>query len=481
MTRPGTVISQRDQSPSRTAPTDTGVWFVAGLTEKGPLTATAVTSMEGFKAAFGGRVSYSVLSDAVETFFREGGSKCYIARVVGPAASKASVSLSDGTGASLTVTARDPGADGNSLNVQVIAGDTSGTFILVISHDVDGEVERSPELADKTAAIAWAATYSDYVRATDANPAKGDPAVVAATSMSGGDDDRASITDTHRTAALAQFAKELGPGQVSIPGAYSTAVHTGILNHAMANNRVGILDGADTTTHTTLIASATAIRSLGDASAHGALFAPWAVIGGLTGSTTRTVPYSAVQAGLIARSDAATGNPNLPAAGENGKPQSVLSLTAEWTDAQRVSLNEGGVNVAREVYGEIKTYGFRSVADPDDYPLHWMLNNVRTDMAVAAKADAIAERFVFTIIDGQGITISQFGGELAAMCQAYYALGALYGTEPDEAFRVDVGSSVNTAESIAEGRLRAVISLRRSPFAELVEVEIVKIAITEPV
>jgi hypothetical protein len=164
-----------------------------------------------------------------------------------------------------------------------------------------------------------------------------------------------------------------------------------------------------------------------------------------------------------------------------GKPRSVLSLTASWTDAERETMNSAGVNVAREVYGEIKTYGFRSVADKDAYPLHWQFSNVRTDMAITADAEAIAERYVFRIIDGQGLTISQYGGELAAKLGAYYRMGALYGAEADDAYRVDVGSAVNTIDSISEGRLRAVLSIRRSPFAELVEVEIVKVAITEAV
>jgi hypothetical protein len=45
---------------------------------------------------------------------------------------------------------------------------------------------------------------------------------------------------------------------------------------------------------------------------------------------------------------------------------------------------------------------------------------------------------------------------------------------------VDVGPAVNTLESIAAGILRAVVGLRMSPFAELVIVEIVKVAVETP-
>jgi hypothetical protein len=127
------------------------------------------------------------------------------------------------------------------------------------------------------------------------------------------------------------------------------------------------------------------------------------------------------------------------------------------------------------------TYGFRTIADKDDYPLHWQFNWVRTDMQITAKAEEVAERYIFRLIDGKGQTISQFNGELAAMLNSYYGLGALYGETADDAFRVDTGSSVNTTGSIAEGRLRAVLSIKRAPHAEQVEVEIVKVAINDTV
>lgn len=438
--------------------------------------------MAAFEDTYGDRVAYSSLFDCLETFFREGGSKAYVARFLGPTPVIAKVDLSDSTPATtLRVSAKSAGEWGNSLNVQVIAGDSGSEFKLVISHDTLGLLEQSPSLADTTAAIAWATASSDWVNASEL-AGTGDPVVAAAASMTGGADDRTNVTDTQRTAALDQFTKDLGPGQVSIPGATSATVHEALLNHAADNNRVALLDAADSTSAATIASAATAIRALSsNLDRHGALFAPWATIVGLTGSaTTRTVPYSAVEAGLIARSDAG-GNPNVPAAGDNGIPRSVLDLTAVFTDTERETLNDAGVNVARLVYEVPKTYGFRTVADPDDAPLHWMLNNIRTDMAITAKAEVIAERYLFRIIDGRGLTTAHFGGELADMLNGYYEIDALYGLTADEAFRVDVGDTVNTVESIAEGRLRAILSIRRAPFAERVEVEIVKVAINDTV
>jgi hypothetical protein len=100
-------------------------------------------------------------------------------------------------------------------------------------------------------------------------------------------------------------------------------------------------------------------------------------------------------------------------------------------------------------------------------------------MAIVAQANAIAERYVFKQMDGRGVLIADFGGELSGMLVPFYEAGSLYGTTAQEAFSVNVGAQVNTPETIANGELHAVISLRMSPFAELVVIEIVKVATTE--
>jgi hypothetical protein len=84
-------------------------------------------------------------------------------------------------------------------------------------------------------------------------------------------------------------------------------------------------------------------------------------------------------------------------------------------------------------------------------------------------------------MDGRGKKIAQFGSELAVMLGGFYDAGALYGETAADAFQVDVGSSVNTPTTIANGELHAVLKVRMSPFAELVVIEIVRVALTEAI
>jgi hypothetical protein len=317
-----------------------------------------------FTRIFGARQADSVLHDAAETFFQEGGARLYVSRVVGPnpvAATRDLMNADATPAATLRVAAKSVGAWGNELTVEVsTTGVTAGSFVLIIRRN-GTEVERSPELADETAAIAWGDTAT-YVTVTDLAGA-GDPAAAAAAALAGGTDDRANAGDAQWAAALDRFGTDLGPGQVSMPGQTTQQRHVDTLAHAAARNRVGLLDLQNIATASTLRSAALALRTAAATNARfGGAFAPWAVIPGIAQGTTRTVPYSAVQAGLEARRDGQGLSPNVPAAGYPWPARYAIRL-AQWgqdaplTEADRASLNDAGVNVARLVYGQIETYG----------------------------------------------------------------------------------------------------------------------------
>lgn len=471
---PGVEFRDLEVAPPRSAPTDTGVWFAAGATEHGPADrAVTLTSFAQFTETFGARVSWSVLADSIETFFREGGSHAVVSRVLGPTPVYSSITLkASGAVDTLTVRAIEYGAYWDRLTVQVVAGGGGGTFVLVIA-DPTGELERSPDLADIAAAVSWGLT-SNYVRCIAVST--GDPVVAAATAMTGGSDDHASIVTASYTAALTRFARTLGPGQVSVPGATAQAVQTVVMDHAAANNRVALVDAPDTATVATITANAAALRALSSAR-YGALFGPWVQIPGLVAGTVRTVPYSALEAGLIARSDGQSGRAVEAAAGPRGVAAYALGLSQTYTDAEYGTLNEGGVSMGRIRFGQVTTYGFRGLGAG----VWTQFTAARLRMAIQAEAEVIAADFVFSKIDGRGFTQARFGGALNGMLLAYYAADALYGATADEAYRVDTSDDVNTPATKADGELHAVITVRISPFAELVVIELVSLPITAQV
>lgn len=481
MARPGTVITLRDTSPPRSVPTDTGVWFVAGISERGPVVPTAVLSMTDFERVFGARITSSqTLYDALDTFFHEGGRRAYVSRVTGPAPILATKTLLDGSaGNALIVKANGYGAWGNNLSVEVQAGSGGGLYVLVIRYN-GVIVETTPDLIDVAAAVSWSAT-SSYVTITLGGGAL-DPAVIAAQSLTTGTDDNVNATDATWKAALDKFTNDYGPGQVSYPGRTSAQGHADVLAHVLAQTRIALLDAVDTATKATLKTAVTTDRT---ANAEGckfaATFAPWALVPGITPGTTRTVPYSAVQAGIIARNDSLI-NPNQPSAGENGQSNYAIGLSqVAWSDADRQELNDAGVNVARVMLGGVRTYGYRTMVDPITKALWIGLGGSRTVAAIVARSQAILEAYVFSQIDGQGKLFARVAGDLIGVCQEFYTAGALYGSVPDEAFNVVVDGTNNTPATIAAQELHASLALRTSPAAELVQLDIVKVPVTVPV
>lgn len=479
MTRPGVEVVSRAAPPARGYPSETGTWFVAGLTDRGPVDKPVVLqNMGDYTKHYGDRVTYSVLYDALDVFFREGGTKAVVIRVVGPNATVDTVNLADAAAAdTLAVDSIGPGATG--LSVAVLVGRADGSYVLQIL--LDGvEVERTPDLFTPTDAVTWS-SGSSYVRVRSIGA--NNPAVVDVTALGGGSDDRAGITDDNRVAALGLFDETYGPGQVSIPGATTTAAQVGVLDHAQAFNRFALLDEPDSPSSAVLIATNDALRGVADPASleRGAIFGPWEVVPGFVRGTTRITPPSAETAGLIARSDSVTSNPNIPAAGENGEARYALDLSQpNWDGATRQELNESGVNVFRSLFGAVRLYGYRTLVDPDGPSQPWLsIAAARTRMAIENDAKNLGESFMFDQIDGKGLKVAEFNGALTGLLSGYWKRGALYGETAADAFVVDTGPSVNTPETLANNELHAVIGLRMSPFAELVYIEVVKVPITE--
>lgn len=476
--RPGVNVTLQTTPPSAAPPTDTGVWFAVGLCDAGPTIPTLIHSMNDYMALFGQRVSYSVLYDALDVYFREGGASAYVQRVVGPAAVTASKNLVDASAVvSLVASALGPGASGNNISVGVRSGVGAGTF--VIFSVVGGvEVETSPDLADQPTALLWAAN-SLYIRLA-IGPSANDPAVVAAAPLTGGNDDRANITDAQWLAALNNIPANLGPGQVSAPGRTSDIGHQQLVNHAGNNQRVAILDAPDTSTIATLTASALGAR-VGSFSKFGAMFWPWLTVPGIVTGSTRNVPPCSLIAGLCSRNDSQGLGASQAAAGDDGISLFVNGLSQPaLTDTVRGQLNSGGINVVRSLYGSFRNYGWRSLVDPVA-EVDWVnFGCARLYMSIAANSQAMAEAYVFDKLDGQGKTIAAFNGALTGLLQGYYNSGDLYGASSSDAYFVDTGPTVNTPATISNHELHAVLNVRMSEFAEMVQISVYKKPITAP-
>lgn len=466
--RPGVNVSILDTIPARSAPVGVDAFFLIGLAEKGPSAPVLVRDMSSFVQNFGERVAYGDLYDNLDAFFREGGMRAYVMRVVGASAIASSLILEDDTAAdTVLVEANSPGDWGDGLNVAVV-GTPATSIRIVITNDAGQTLETSPAFTNRADLLSW--TDSKFVTLSATGPSTDLPDALAATNLAGGDDDRGSIVASDYIGLLPNFDLALGSGQVAVPGNTTQTVQEALLDHASTFNRVALLDAPDTDVATSLV-SAASLLSAHENARYGGMFGPRALIPGYITGTTREMPWTVLQAAMIAR----LRNPNEPAAGVAGESRLAVAAKHEFTDEDRELMNEAGVNIARPLYGAVRTYGYRTLVNPTDFPEWVQFSTARIVMAIKARADIIGERHMFKQLDGRKITISAFHGELAAMLSGFYEQGALYGSQADEAYSVDTGNQVNTPTSIANGELNANLLVRTSPFGEQVNIWIVKV------
>jgi hypothetical protein len=489
--RPGVNVTTRDTAPPSTVPTDVGTGFMIGVTEAGPTLPTTddlVQNMDAFTAKYApsGRsfAAGITMHDSAEEFFAQGGNRLFIGRVVGPAAKYATVSLLDGTAATaLVVTASSVGAHGNNIDVKI---DTktenpdiaTGSYRITLIDETDGSVlDASPDLNSVGAATTWAmgSLVSIAAGTSSSNP------IAGTFDLATGADDIAGITDSDWQDAVDSLGTALGPGILFAPGATTGTIYNILAEGALSGTRVAFFDGADTPNANTLI---TAVKTIVDStlkrSRFGGLFTPWLIVPGLTTGTVRKVPPTAAVAGKFAANVAAGYSANQPAAGELGRLETVLDYAQTFSDADLVKLNANGVNVIRDIYGVTKIYGWRSTADPVNDPRWIALSNSILHRQIAALCQQVGERFIFRQIDGRGSLVGEFGAALSGeVCMPMYLGGSLYGATATEAYKVDVGPSVNTLQTIANNELRAVVSIKMAPFGEEVNIEIVKYLVTE--
>ena len=502
MSRPGVEVTSSATAPATGVPTDTSVALFVGEAAMGPIDKpTRLVSLDSFTRVYGDRLAAAPLGyDAVDTYFHVGGASCYYMRCHdgGSAATADATALAAGS----TANASSPGAWGNSLTLEVVA--TPGfTRSGKVSKSADEPAQSkhltypAPQATGAFMAtvklgtvivatslpldlvgdlVDWVAT-TGYLTLDDANVA--DAVTVGSVTLAGGANGALPVSETGSVIdnALAAVPKTLGPMNVSVPGKSNVDTHGAILAHCALTNRVALLDGARGASPTLLTSAAGALRGA-EEDRYGSLWAPWAVAPGLAGGTNRTVPWSPVQAALCARNDLG-GNPNQACAGAWGEPPWILGLDQTFTEQECEDLLYAGVDTAREVYGTVQAYAFRTLVDPDGPRGEWReLNWARLNMAIVADSEAVAQDYVFAQLDGRGHTIAAFGGGLAGILIDYYAVDALFGDDVTEAFVVNVGPQVNTIDKLADGILSAVLMVRMSPHAELVRIDIVKQSVT---
>lgn len=479
---PGVLVRTATRSgPVNPTIPASGRYFVVGQFDRGRTdVAQRVRSLAELEVLYGPRVAYGSAYDDLRMFFEEGGTEAHVVRVVGPAATVGTLTLKDDAGTpadALRVDAIGAGAWSASVTVEVAAGTLPSTFKVVVDGPLDGDTETYDNLATAADAVA-ALGRSRYVRGTDLGA--GVPAVAAAAALSAGADDRAAITASHMTDALALFGRDLGAGAVAIPGYSSALVGADLMAHAKDRRRLALLAAPiGSSDNDYLNAADSLIAPDGE---YGGLFGPWVEIP-MGGGRTKLVSPEGYVAAQRARAHLEAGPWRAPA-GEIAVARFVVGVEREITRAQGDTLDEGHVSAIRTIAGTTRLYGWRSLStDAENYALLTGRDVLNT---IAYECEARLEQYVFQTIDGKGQLLAKVAGTLVGVLDPMRAAGGLYerivdGEQIDPGYSVDVGPTVNTDAVLASNKIAAVIALRVSPVGTLIDLTIVKAGLTATV
>lgn len=464
-------------------------FFTVGQAERGPTgVPVRLGSMAEFARVFGGSTTFSTLYDTLRTFFEEGGTRAYVVRVVGSAATKGALStaLQDRATtpvSTLTVAALSEGAWSSRVSVKVLDGPATGVFRLQVL--LDGKVVEdyanlhSP--ADAVAQINDSSRASNYIRVTNvgstsAAPSNNPDVTDTPLALTAGSDDRASLVTADYTDALDLFADGLGDGAVAIPG-LGSAVHNALIAHVDAHNRVALLSAERTADSATLLAMAATL----DAPRAG-LFAPWVKVPDGQGGTKVISPEGYIAA-VRARAHDAIG-PWRPAAGEIAKAHWVLAPDVVLADSN--DLDEGKVNVILTVAASVRNYGWRSLSADS---LNWRyLSSADLVNRVVIEAKRLLEPYVYAPVDDRGHLLAAIAGTLEGIVKPIADLGGLFSfmdedetgtqTEVDPGYKIVVDGALNPRTSLAGNEVFAQLGLRPAPTAALIFLDVTKASVT---
>lgn len=527
--RPGVYISEALlPAPIAAVGTANAAGAVLGAFSKGPETVTRVTSWYDFSKKFGTYNASFPATFGVGQFFQNGGSELYVRRVLGSGAVAASANLPSTTvGVNVgTVTAKNKGAQGNNLRVQITSVAGGDLFNITVteevlssklgsndansSDDVIVETFQNVLFNDQTSsddAEAVVNGLSSYIVLALNRSVTAPPAVQSKDSvipLINGDDGDAPIA-TDFTAVIptdgsSEFDQLSRPLVIFAPEIYAKfvldgmtgeeavtatgTVHTGMIEWAASTTGFAVLDTADGFSVADAIDYATGLN----ASSHGAVYYPnYYITDPLTRSrgSLRKVGPAGATVGLYLNTDKNFGPFKAPA-GTTTKVQTAISLERAFTPADLDSLNTGiyingasetvygkPVNAVRNVPGAgIVLMGARTLLQ--DGTANRYVNTRRSLLYIKKQLENITQ---FAVFQGNDYRLwAQLTTVISVFLNEYRNQGGLRGATPEEAYYVKIDEENNTPESIANGQVNIEVGVALEYPAEFVVITLSQIA-----
>ncbi len=377
---PGLYIQEIPGNPPIEAVSTSTAAFV-GTAVKGAIDeCSLITNWNQFVSKYGSYDANSYLAYAVRAFFENGGSRCYVSRVVHKnegvntsEASTGSIISDESTPTELiTVDAINDGIWGDNIKVEIANYDVvDKTFDVKISYKTE-QVELFEEVVLDNIE-GYINNVSNYIKVTLITDSPETVTLADQTvQLSGGNDGLADITDSDyigdssEKSGLYAF-DTVSVNIVAIPGIATTAVHQGIVAYVEGRKDCfGVLDMPLGKTPATALTYKNTEANL--SSENCALYYPWIYANdpaGVGKSPRKLLPPSGYVAGIYARIDNARGVWKAPA-GTDTVVLGALDLEYKVNNAEQDTLNPNMINVVRSLPGNgICLWGTRTLKKGD--------------------------------------------------------------------------------------------------------------------
>jgi len=351
----------------------------AAAYNQGPTVPTFVQSWNQYAQLFGGfaTANGNLLPYAVYQYFNNGGTGCYILRVPNTDAVSASLTLQDvNTPADnvMTVTAKSPGAWGNTIYISITTAGNTGRFNFVVysggtaaSNVVENFLDLSINPADQrnvSAVVNSPVSGSNYVTLNVTLPGAYtlgvyDPALISPTLLSGGSD---GVTAPNLSSVVPTQLDSLQGViiNLNLPGVYASTTINPILAWAAGRGDVMmVIDGpapSFPTTSATVVQNYVNLVTGGSAitpSTYATIYAPWIQVqnpGSSVANATIWLPPGGSVLGVWNRTDNQVGPQQTPAGVEYGQVN-LINLEAQFTAADLTNLEAYNINPIRFVPG----------------------------------------------------------------------------------------------------------------------------------
>ncbi len=445
-----------------------------GVTERGSWDkAVFISSFSEYKRKFGGYLDentyagYSYLPHAVEQFFANGGSRCYVVRAlfIGSDDTKKCAVITK----TVKVTEADSSFKDKEVDVQFTAKNEGAwglkTDFVLEADKADAKrfhiALTRGEYSEDYQSVSFCATDPNYITKALINS---ELFTVTNVTLHGNGGDQAD--DEGETAAVLPLTTEAAivgtdtsPGNrtglkalldvqdisiIACPGATSDAVYKAMINQCDAlKNRVCILDIDKTKLGVDAIKGA--VKDI--KSSYAAIYHPWVAVYNPASGSNIWIPPSGSVAGIYARVDSERGVHKAPA---NEIIRGATSLSVNFGKPEQDMLNPAGINLIRSMPGlGIRVWGARTLSS--DSSLKYV--NVRRLLIYIE--ESILKNTGWVVFEpNDQLLWTKVRSSLTAFLGTLWRDGALMGAKEEQAFFVHIGlGETMTQDDVLNGRL----------------------------